>query len=100
MKAEVRKILVNLRGEYESLPLSEIISITWKDIGSFQIDNKNYEGAVWSDYFESKVLLVVQLERKMFLSFKQTYCLGSLISEGGEIEHVSEEFLWNKVGHP
>ena len=101
MKNEIRSKLEEMRKEYEKLPREELASLRWKELDNITIKGKKYKSTVWSEQLDDKLLLAVQLERKIFLSFvKETNCIGFLFHRNGKIEHVNEEFMWNEIGYP
>lgn len=100
MKPLVRQKLEILRSEYEGKPYSELASMEWCELAPLEIDGHTYQPSAFTESYQDKLLLVVQLQRKRFIGWKQTECIGSIITENGVLERVNEEFLWNEIGHP
>lgn len=100
MKPLIRQKLEYLRSYYEEKPYSELGSMEWCELAPIEIEGRTYHPSIFTEPYQGKLLLVVQLERKLFLGWKQTDCIGSVIAENGVLERVNEEFLWNEIGHP
>ncbi len=100
MKTAVRAKLEDMRAEYEEKPYSELLKIEWHDLPSVKVAGSMYKPAVFTESYQGNLLLVVQLQKTLFLVWKQTDCLGSVIAESGVLKQVNEEFIWNEIGHP
>jgi len=100
VKPSIRQKLETLRSEYEQKSYVELASMGWRNLDPIQIDGRTYQPSVFTESYQEKLLLVAQLQRKLFLGWKQTNCIGTVIAENGTFERVDEEFLWNEIGHP
>jgi hypothetical protein len=100
MKPEVRMQLELMRERLEKLSRGEISKMGWRDLEPITIDGNEYEPSVWSDTYKGKLLLVVQVYRRLSFFLATTDCIGSLIGDDGEVTHVDEKFLMNEMGYP
>lgn len=100
MRSAVRTKLEDMRAEYDKKPYSELLKAEWCDLPPIEVAGRMYEPAVFTESYQGNLLLVVQLQRRIFLGWKQTDCLGSVIAESGVLKQVNEEFIWNEIGHP
>ncbi len=100
MQPKVREVLETLRAQYEVRSYAELANLGWIDLASLTIQEKVYRPSIWSEAYRGKLLIVVQLQRNLWFGWKSTSCIGSILAQDGEIEHVDEIFLMNEIGHP
>jgi hypothetical protein len=100
IEPKVREELEAMRAQYEARPYAELANLGWIDLAPLTIQEEVYRPSIWSEDYNGKLLIVVQLQRNLWLGWKRTACIGSILSQDGEIEHVDEFFLMNEIGHP
>ncbi|MCK0538883.1 hypothetical protein [Alcanivorax quisquiliarum] len=100
MKPLVRQHLELLRSEYERRPYAELVAMKGQELAMMELDSRAYQPSVFTECYQGKLLLIVELRRKRLLGFGSADCLGSIIAKTGVIEQVDEEFLWREIGHP
>lgn len=100
MEPKVREVLEALRAQYEMRSYAELADLGWIDLAPLTIQEKVYRPAIWSEFYKGKLLVVVQLQRNLWFGWKRMACIGSILAQDGEIEHVDEIFLMNEIGHP
>lgn len=100
MNPLLRQHLELLRSEYERRPYAELVAMKGQELAMIELDGRAYQSSVFTERYQGKLLLIVELRRKRLLGFGSADCLGSIIAESGVVEQVDKEFLWSEIGHP
>ncbi|MFC4701534.1 hypothetical protein ACFO4O_15340 [Glaciecola siphonariae] len=87
--------LEKLRASFDSIPLElRVEAIKTYEAREIEIDSKLYIESVWIDQVGTDQILIVQIQKIGFTA-NCCFCLGSKFLRNDNVEHLSNEQLWD-----